>query len=93
MTDTLLRLYVTGRTPSAERAIAALTALADETPITLQVIDVLDHPEAAMRDQVFATPTVIRVKPGPTRRVFGDLSSKEMLQVGLQLFEDPDVAA
>jgi len=39
----------------------------------------------ALLDQVFATPTVIRVSPGPARRLFGDLYSPEMVMIGLQL--------
>jgi len=80
MAPVILRLYVTGNTLSAARAITALTALRrdiGEDDVTLEVIDVLDDPEAALNDDVYATPTVFRV--------FGNLSSKEMLMVGLQL--------
>src|SRR5947207_635246 len=88
ITDMVLRLYVTGRTQSAAQAIATVTALQQDLGserVTLDVIDVLDNPVAALNDDVYATPTVIRIKPGPTRRVFGNLASKEMLLVGLQL--------
>ena len=40
-----------------------------------EIIDVLEEPEAAVRDSVFATPTLIRVGPEPALRLFGDLSS------------------
>lgn len=88
MTQVILRLYVTGNTRSAAEATSTLTDLCQELGeerATLDVIDVLDHPEAALNDDVYATPTVFRIKPEPIRRVFGDLSSKEMLIVGLQL--------
>ena len=88
MTQIILRLYVTGNTPSAAQATATLTELCHELGedrASLDVIDVLDNPEAALNDDVYATPTVFRIKPEPTRRVFGNLSSKEMLIVGLQL--------
>jgi circadian clock protein KaiB len=90
MTEVVLRLYVTGRTQSAAQAIATVTALQQDLGrdrVTLDVIDVLDDPVAALNDDVYATPTLFRVKPGPTRRIFGNLSSKEMLLVGLQLTE------
>lgn len=86
-----LRLYVTGQTPSAERAKLCLASVCDELArdgqwtVDLKVIDVLSDPESAVMDEVFATPTVIRVAPVPTRRVFGDLSSPEMVLVGLQI--------
>ncbi len=86
-----LRLYVTGQTPSAERAKACLLTVCNDlrrmghTSVDLKVIDVLSDPESAVMDDVFATPTVIRVAPAPTRRLFGDLSSPEMVLVGLQI--------
>lgn len=95
-----LRLYVTGATPSAERAKACLKTVCDDlrrrrketggspSSVDLQVIDVLSDPESATMDEVFATPTVIRVAPAPTRRLFGDLSSPEMVMVGLQIAPD-----
>ena len=88
MTPIVLRLYVTGNTPSAAQAIATLTALKQDlgvNAVTLDVIDVLENPEAALNDDVYATPTVFRIQPGPQRRVFGNLSSMEMLLVVLQL--------
>lgn len=92
-----LRLYVTGQTPSAERAKLCLASVCEELArggfwkVDLKVIDVLSDPESAVMDEVFATPTVIRVAPAPTRRLFGDLSSPEMVLVGLQI-ADPVVA-
>ena len=95
MTTVVLWLYVTGNTSSAVQAITTLTALRrelGEDNVTLDAVDVLDNPEAASNDDVYATPTVFRVKPKPVRRVFGNLSSKEMLIVGLRLIfaEDDD---
>lgn len=82
-----LRLYVTGQTPSAERAIAAVKDLEkDFSPrLAVEVIDVLDDPAAALNDDVYATPTVFRIAPEPVRRLFGDLSRKETLIAGLAL--------
>jgi circadian clock protein KaiB len=91
-----LRLFVAGSTVSAEKAKAALQVVCEElraaspnVDVDLQTIDVLSDPDTALMDQVFATPTVIRVSPGPARRLFGDLSSPEMLMIGLQLSTEP----
>ena len=85
MEPIILRLYVTGNTPSAAKAISTLRHDLGEDRVTLEVIDVLNDPETALNDDVYATPTVFRIAPEPVRRVFGNLSSKEMLIVGLQL--------
>ena len=37
----------------------------------IDVIDVLDDPGAALRDGIYATPTIMRLTPGPARRIFG----------------------
>lgn len=83
-----LRLYVTGQTASAQRAQNALKALVAnhcEDDFRVQVIDVLSNPEAAVRDNVYATPTIIRSDNGIERRLIGDLSSSEKIEVGLLL--------
>lgn len=82
-----LRLYVTGQTPSAERAIATLEELRKDfgDRLTVEVIDVLEDPASALNDDVYATPTVFRVTPNPVKRLFGDLSRKETLIIGLGL--------
>ena len=82
-----LRLYVTGQTPGAERAIATLEEVLKEFEGRLQVevIDVLEDPISALNDDVYATPTVFRISPEPVRRLFGDLSRKETIINGLGL--------
>ena len=82
-----LRLYVTGRTPSAERAITTLDALQTQfgDRMTVEIIDVLDNPISALNDDVYATPTIFRISPAPVKRLFGDLSRKEILIEGLRL--------
>ena len=44
-----------------------------------------ETPEIAARDDVFATPTLMRLSPGPSVRLFGDLSSVTRLLTGLGL--------
>jgi circadian clock protein KaiB len=41
---------------------------------TLEVIDLVENPEAGVRDNVLAIPTLVRVKPGPVRRIVGSLN-------------------
>ena len=88
MSEIVLRLYVTGRTQSAARAIETVAALQQELGVDrvrLEIIDVLDDPVSAVNDDVYATPTIFRIKPGPVRRLFGNIASTEMLMAGLQL--------
>lgn len=92
MTTVCLRLFVTGQTISARRARAALAELesrliAERGPgaVVSEVVDVLATPDIAARDDIFATPTIVRLSPGPSLRVFGDLSSAAQLMTSLEL--------
>ena len=84
-----LRLYVSGDSPRSEQAIRHLRRL-DGTALAgrydLEVVDVLQHPERAEADRVLATPTLLRLAPGPSRRILGDLGDLERL---LQVLAPP----
>jgi circadian clock protein KaiB len=84
----LLKLYVTGKTPRAELAIANLRRICEEElrgQYELQIIDVLEHPQLAEDDKILATPTLIKRLPPPLRRVIGDLSDKDKVLLGLEV--------
>lgn len=84
----LLKLYITGRSPRAERAIANLRHLCKEELegcYDLEIIDVLEHPQLAEDDRILATPTLIKQLPPPLRRVIGDLSNHDKVLLGLDL--------
>ncbi len=83
-----LRLYVTDSTVLSERAIANLSALRDGVlagQYDLEVIDVLEHPEAAEAGRIVATPTLVRLTPEPVRRLVGDLSDRTVVLASLGL--------
>jgi circadian clock protein KaiB len=83
-----LKLYVTGKTPRSERAIANLHRLCKqelEGLFELSIIDVLEHPQLAEHEKIIATPTLIKELPPPIRRVIGDLSDKEKVLLGLDI--------
>jgi circadian clock protein KaiB len=87
----LLKLYVTGKTPRAEKAIANLRRICDEDlngQYELQIIDVLEHPQLAEDEKILATPTLIKRLPPPLRRVIGDLSDKDKVLLGLDVWPD-----
>jgi circadian clock protein KaiB len=84
----LLKLYITGRSPRAERAIANLRRLCKdelEGCYELEIIDVLEHPQLAEDDRILATPTLIKQLPPPLRRVIGDLSNRDKVLLGLDV--------
>lgn len=82
----VLKLFVTGKTPRAELAIANIKRICEEElrgQYQLEIIDVLENPEAAESEKILATPTLIKQLPPPLRRVIGDLTDKEKVLFGL----------
>lgn len=74
-----LRLYVAGDSPSSARSITNLKALCaqhglDGGGLELEIVDVIAEPLRPVQDGVLVTPTLLRLSPGPLRRIIGDLS-------------------
>ncbi|MDV2480593.1 circadian clock protein KaiB [Methanoculleus sp. Wushi-C6] len=83
-----LRLYVAGRTSKSRRAIENLRRICEEHlpgKYSIEVVDLLDHPEIARREEIIAIPTLIRQLPPPLRKLIGDLSDGEKVLVGLEI--------
>ena len=49
----------------------------------LEVIDVIENLEMVEKDNILATPTLIKSSPPPERRVIGDLSDREKILLSL----------
>jgi circadian clock protein KaiB len=83
-----LRLYVAGQTPRSLAAIANLRRLCDTYLVgrySVEIIDLVDKPHLAVRDQILALPTLVRRLPKPLKRIIGDLSRTEHVLVGLDI--------
>jgi circadian clock protein KaiB len=52
---------------------------------SIEVIDLLKHPQLAEGDQILAVPTLVRKLPEPMRKIIGDLSQEERVLVGLDI--------
>lgn len=83
-----LRLYITGKNPHSQRALANLKNVCEEylkERHELEVIDIYQRPNLAKSEQIIAAPTLIKVLPHPLRRIIGDLSDTGRLLIGLDL--------
>ena len=84
----VLNLYVFGRHSSAESALSGITELWQGTrreQVELAVIDVSQFPQLAEQNKVLATPTLVRERPLPRRKVIGDLSELDRVAAFLGL--------
>ena len=83
-----LCLYIAGHSQRANRAISNLKKITEEElqgTYTVEIIDLLEHPQLAEGDQIIAVPTLIKKLPAPLRVVVGDLSDKVKVLVGLNI--------
>ena len=83
-----LKLYVTGRTPRSERAIANMRHICEVElggQYDLIIIDVLEDPQLAEDEKILATLTLVKELPAPLRRLIGDLSDNEKVLLGLDI--------
>jgi len=83
-----LRLYVAGQTPKSATALANLKRYCEQHMAgrySLEVIDLLTHPQLAEGDQILAIPTLVRKVPEPIRKIIGDLSNEQRVLVGLDI--------
>lgn len=84
----MLRLYVTGLSVRSTLAIASLRRVCEEClagRYEMEVIDIYQQPELAREAQLYATPTVVKERPLPVRRLVGDLSDRTRVIAGLGL--------
>jgi len=83
-----LKLYVAGQTAKSLTAFENLKKICEEHlagQYSIEVIDLLEQPQLARGDQIFALPTLVRKLPSPIRKIIGDLSNTERVLVGLDL--------
>lgn len=83
-----LRLYVAGKTLKSVTALNNLKKYCEEhlkDQYVIEVIDLLENPQLAEGDQIFAVPTLVKKVPEPVRKIIGDLSNEEKVLVGLNI--------
>jgi circadian clock protein KaiB len=87
----MFRLYVTGIRRQSMRAIETMRETGDtflKGRHELEVVDLYECPEAAVREEIIAIPTLVRVLPGrPPHRIFGDLSNRKRILAAFGLAE------
>lgn len=84
----LFKLFVAGQTARSQLAIANLRRICEERfpgISVLEIIDVERDPARAEAERILTTPTVIKERPAPSRRLTGDLSDTDQVLLGLAL--------
>ena len=91
----VLRLFVAGaplRSRQAVLRVRELCAAEPEGGCQLEVVDIYQQPALARKNQIVATPTLIKEFPRPVRRFIGNLVNLTGLFGELELIEKGDTA-
>jgi circadian clock protein KaiB len=91
----VLRLFVAGATARSRQAVLRVRQLCAaelKDGCTLEVIDIYQQPELARKNQIVATPTLIKESPRPMRRYIGNLINTHGLFAELDLTTPDKVA-
>jgi circadian clock protein KaiB len=76
------QLYIADQALNSLQAVANLHALCDTYLPDRHVIDIVDvllQPERALAEKVFMTPTLLKLEPGPSQRIVGNLSRTDVI--------------
>ncbi len=87
MTKFVFRLFITGKNPNHHHTADDLQAFCLRhlgADYELEIVDVLQNPEVAENHKILATPSLIRVRPLPSRRFIGDLGGCDRMLAQLR---------
>lgn len=80
------KLYVAGHSPKSKRARENLERILRsyfDDDVTLEEIDLLEHPQLANEAEIIAVPTLVREFPVPRMQIVGDLADSQKVLQGL----------
>jgi circadian clock protein KaiB len=86
------RLYVTGNAHNSLQAIANLSQLCKshlDGRHEIEIVDLSREPERALSDEVYLTPTLVKLAPAPQAQLVGSLSNMSILLDVLELERNP----
>jgi circadian clock protein KaiB len=84
------KVYVAGESEKSRNAIVTLKHVCKahiKDPCDIEVVDLRKHPELAAKKEIFAIPTVVKELPPPVRKLIGDLTVKEKVLLGLEIYK------
>ncbi len=89
-----LTLFVNGASERSAHAIANVRSLCDNYlagRFQLNVVDIHEQPELLTRYRILASPTLVKEKPLPVRKLVGDLSdgARVLAALDVQVVAEP----
>jgi circadian clock protein KaiB len=82
------RLYIAGQTSRSVAATDNLKTLCTKylsNRCRIEIIDLAKNPALAFEYQIVVVPSLIRISPGPIRKIVGDLSDMNRVLIRLDI--------
>ncbi len=82
-----LRLFIAGTAPRSRRTVETVRRFCEvhlAARHELEIVDIFQQPGLAERDGIIAAPTLLKLAPGPERRITGSFDEDRLLH-GLDL--------
>lgn len=82
----VLRLFVTGILPNSVRSAINIKAICEKylkDRYELEIIDIYQQQDLALKEDIIAVPLLIKKSPLPEQRMIGDFSNIEKVLKGL----------
>lgn len=86
----MFKVFLSGQTPTNWWLIENIKNILDDkiaNNYSLKIIYIDEDPEAAERENIICTPTIIRSLPAPPRRFIGYLNDREIVKIVQGFFE------
>ncbi len=87
MSRLAFKIYVAGINPRNKHLISMFEKVCMEKitnyAYDIEVIDILKNPEKTETMKILAVPTIVREKPGPEKRIIGELADKNKAEQAL----------
>jgi circadian clock protein KaiB len=87
----VLKLYVAGKGEKTEKTSLLLKRICHDYlggQCEIEIIDIKENPQIAVRDNIMATPCLSKIEPEPAKRIIGELTDRKKLLKGLDIDED-----
>jgi len=83
----VFQLYIAGGSPIGMYTYNTLKSICNKhfKNYKIQIIDLLQHPNLAKKQEIIAIPTIIRISPKPNIKIIGDLSNPKQALLSLKL--------
>jgi circadian clock protein KaiB len=83
-----LKLYISNHSEKTEKVIDSLKkvllSLCGDS-YSLEIINIVEKPELCLKDDIFATPTLVKFEPQPVKKVIGDIYIEQKIISALKL--------